>query len=227
MWWLMATAAMAAFPVPDRPYTARSGALVAKKTLELELGYRYLNVSQVPAALKYSIAGVVEARVESNLSGVGNNAPDLLAGAKIKLVRKKKRAFALWLASGIPVSEEVWEGELHALFTTFLSDRTGLRIETGVDFVGGDSVGFGGVPVNAAVTFHPIKRFGLIADVSGTIGTPGCEDLVCVYGDVQALGGVRGRLTKLLVVDVSGGYSFEADAPFVGVGFTSNFGRVE
>ncbi|MEO0601889.1 MAG: hypothetical protein AAF211_10660 [Myxococcota bacterium] len=227
MWWLMVAAAMAAFPVPDRPYVSRSGALVKKNTLELELGYRYLNQSQVPATLKYSIAGAVEARVESNLSGVGSNAPDLLAGAKIKLFRKDRRSLALWAASGIPVGDEQWRGELHALFTTLLTDRSGLRVNTGIDFVGGSSVGFGGVPVNVAVTYHPIKRFGLIAEAAGAVGTPGCEDLVCVYGNVQAQGGIRGRITDLLVVDVSGGYSFEFDAPFAGVGFTSNFGRVE
>ncbi len=227
MWWLMAAAAMAAYPVPDRPYVARSGALVKENTLELELGYRYLDGNQVPAALKYSIAGVVEARVESNLSGVGQNAPDLLAGAKVKLLRKKRNSLALWLASGIPVGTDVWRGEIHALFTTLVSDRAGIRINAGVDFVGGSNVGFGGVPVNAAVTYHPIKRLGLIADLSGAIGVPGCEDLQCVYGNVQVLGGVRGRLTDVLVLDASGGYSFEAGEPFVGVGFTSNFGRVE
>jgi len=231
----LATAALAAYPTPDRPYATRTGVLAAQDTLELELGYRYLGVSQVPAGLKYSIAGIVEVRVESNLSGVGQlNAPDLLAGAKFRLLPSKKKrkragsALALWLASGVPVGgSEVWRGQLHGLFTARLGNRTGIRINSGVDFVGGSSVGFDGVPANVAVTYHPIKRFGIIGDLSGAIGTPGCEDLVCVYGDVQILGGVRGRLTDVLTLDASGGYSFEFDEPFVGVGFTSNFGRVE
>ncbi|MEN0062623.1 MAG: hypothetical protein AAGA48_10770 [Myxococcota bacterium] len=228
MLWMIATAAWAAYPTPDRPYVTRSGALVAANTLELELGYRYLNVSQVPAALKYTVkGGVVEARVEANLSGVGQNAPDLLAGMKVKLLRQERNSLALWAASAVPVGEgEAWRGELHLLFTTVLSSAVGLRVESGIDFVGGDGINFGGVPLNAAVTYHPVRRFGLIGEVSGVIGSPGCDDR-CIYGNAQVMAGIRGRLTELLVVDASGGYAFTPDEPFVGVGFTSNFGRVE
>jgi len=225
-------AALAATPLPDRPLTTRTGRLAAPYTLEMELGATFESgpTRAVPAAFKYSIGGIVEPRLMTNLGGYEPGNPGLELGVKVRLFASQEgrtNALAMWLSSRLPVPSEEWSGQWHALFTTQLADPLWMRINGGLDFVEDDGGGltFGGTPLTWAVVLEPTEGFELFAELLGRAGGEGCEGLSCAYGDLAFSVGSAVRITPSLVVDGAIGYSVAANDAIGTIGFASNFGR--
>ena len=227
--------ALATAPTPDRPYVSRTGFLVAKDTLEQELGLQFETGTPsrrlVPATLKYSVRGRAEVRTSADLAGIApGGQPGLEVGAKFRLMATKQDAFALWLNSALPVGTgEAWFGEVHALFSTVLTKTLRLRLNAGLDFIETDGgVSFGGTPLTAAVTYKPNRRVGVFGELAGKAGAPGCGDgTACAYGDVILNGGARVGLTEHLALDAALGYRFLDEQFYVTTGLTANFGRFQ
>ncbi|MBX2800244.1 MAG: hypothetical protein KTR31_21370 [Myxococcales bacterium] len=227
---ILTSVAMAATPTPDRPYVTRTGQLVAKNTLEMELGSAFAAgpTRSVPSALKFSIAGLVEPRIMADLGGVLGGTPGLGAGAKIRLFDSEGSALAMWVASAVPIADgEIWSGQFHALFTTDLTDTLNLRIQGGLDFIAESAGGpFGGTPVTGALTLFPMDYVSVFVEVAGRAGGPGCDGAACAYGDLIFQGGGGLRLTDTFTLDGAIGYSVLNESVLGTVGFTGNFGQV-
>ncbi len=219
---LLAAAAWAATPNPDRSTVSRSGYLVAPDTLEMELGVRWADARSVPTTLKYSIAGVVEPRLSASLSGVEAGAPGLEGGAKVRLIDDGDYGLALWAGSAVPVSAgEPWYGQLHGLLTIGLDHGIGLQFNGG-----GDGVQFGGVPLVGVVSVAPTRKLSLFVELAGRGVGPGCDGATCAYGNVIVDGGMGFLLTEILMIDGGAGWDLLADQPYATVGLTANFGSV-
>lgn len=222
--------ASAAEPRPDRPMVTRTGQLAEEHTLEMELGAAFSSGRSrtVPMAFKYSIGGAVEPRIMTNFAGYESGAPRLEGALKIRLFEAEGNALSMWISSRIPIGDERWSGQWHALFTTALAPVVDLRINGGLDFIDDaeGSITFGGTPLTAALIIEPVPRLQFFAELAGKAGAPGCDGISCAYGALQANGGVLVGLTPSLTLDASVGYAAASDSPQGTLGITSNFGRL-
>ncbi len=233
---VLASVAMGATPLPDRPLVTRTGALTEPFTLEMELGAAFSDgpTRAVPAALKYSIAGVVEPRIMTDLGSYGEGRPGLEIGTKVRLFASEEdgdddqaNALAMWVSSRIPVAAgEDWRGQWHALFTTRLAKPLWLRINGGLDFIGdgAGSITFGGTPLTWALIIEPATGLDLFAEIAGRAGGQGCDSLSCAYGDLQGTAGASVLVTPTLILDAALGYAARTRSAVGTVGITSNFG---
>ena len=227
--WILPVA-MAATPRPDRPLVTRTGALAEPYTLEMELGATFADgpTRAVPAALKYSIGGVVEPRIMTNLGAYEAGTPGLELGIKVRMFASDDgtNALAMWVSSRVPMRNEAWRGQWHALFTTQLAKPLWMRVNGGLDFVedGEGSLTFGGTPLTWALVLEPTSGFDLFAELAGRAGGPDCEGTACAYGDLAFSVGAAVAVTPILVVDAAVGYSARTNDAIGTVGLTSNFG---
>lgn len=218
---LLASAALAATPTPDRPHVSRSGYLVAPNTLELEAGARWSESgASAPALVKYAFEDHVEGRISADLSSL-DGSPSLVAGTKLRVVGNEDLGLAAYLASAVPTSSrEPWYGTAQALATLPLEPAF-LQFNAGVDLVGAPGgVRFGGVPVAMLAGVGFADAYTAFAEVAARAGG-GCR-AVC-SGVVDA--GIGWLLTDVLRIDAGVGWNLDSGAPVVQAGLAANLGR--
>lgn len=219
---LLAAAALAATPTPDRPHVSRSGYLVAPSTLEMEAGASWSEAGHAaPALVKYAFEDYVEGRIGVDLASL-DGAPSLEAGTKIRIVNNEDVGLAAYLASAVPTSSrERWHGTAQGLLTIPFEPAY-VQLNAGALLVGAPGgVRFGGMPLAALAGVGFGRTFTGFAEVAALAGGE-CQGAMC-QGLVDV--GVGWLLTDILRVDAGVGWDLDWGGPRVQAGLAANLGR--
>lgn len=211
--------AVAAEPVPDRPYRAVAGGLASG--FEVEAGGAWWGQSfGAPLRAKLGL-GSVEPRVGVDLAGLGTGAPGVDAGLKVGLVQQQSVLLGAYATSAVPFGVgDVWWGEAGGAMTARLDSGAQIRLNAALALVGaGGRPAVSGVPLRALLGVPVGRRLQPFGEAEAIL-QGGAADWT-----VQ--GGLGWQPFESVVFDASAGWDLGTRLPLLQAGLTANVGGMK